>query len=117
MSLVLLGLSELSGFLLVLFANFGQGINNVENDETIGIIFIFSKLVLKNSTLLIILLILLGIPTVFFTFSVMILFGFHVYLLSNFNYKNLSKGKNYKREIRKRKKSKKLINLKFRLNT
>ena len=62
----------------------------MENDETIGKIFLFNFLVLKNSTLLIILLILLGIPTVFFTFSVMILFGFHVYLLSNFNYKYVS---------------------------
>ena len=54
------------------------------------VLYFNNFLVIKNSTLLIILLIILGIPTIFFTFSVMMFLGFHVYLLSNLNYNNVS---------------------------
>jgi len=54
------------------------------------VLYFNNFLVLKNTTLLIILLIILGIPTIFFTFSVMMFLGFHVYLLGNLNYNNVS---------------------------
>ncbi|KAL4426778.1 hypothetical protein ABPG74_006575 [Tetrahymena malaccensis] len=71
-SLVLLSIGEISGFLIMLFSNFKSGISEGSVDESI---------LIKNSTLLFILLCFLGIPTIILTCPVLGLCTFHVFLL------------------------------------
>ncbi|KAL4467235.1 hypothetical protein ABPG72_005860 [Tetrahymena utriculariae] len=71
-SLVLLSIGEISGFLIMLFSNFKSGISEGSVDDSI---------LIKNSTLLFILLCFLGIPTIILTCPVLGLCTFHVFLL------------------------------------
>jgi hypothetical protein len=84
----LLGLGELGGFLILFIGSFGEGVNNGKNE-----------IIVQNSTLLVIILCLLGLPTIFFTLAVCGLSFFHCFLVYKY-YKLVksSKRKNYKRK-------------------
>ncbi|KAM3127973.1 hypothetical protein pb186bvf_019904 [Paramecium bursaria] len=68
-SVLLLGLGELAGFLILFFSNFGEGIQGKDG------------ILIQNQTILVIVLFILGIPTVILTICVLLLACFHMCLV------------------------------------